>query len=120
MGSCEDEEAVSGGFSPYLIDGLRGYADSNGDGIVTAEEAFVYAELRRFSFQTPTIYDGYPGELALTTNTLKKSSSSHTSTQQQASYTDSTTEQCRDLQRRHQFSAAILPALALVSRLITP
>ncbi|MCX6663961.1 MAG: caspase family protein, partial [Euryarchaeota archaeon] len=84
MGSREDEEAMSGGFAPYLIDGLRGYADSNGDGIVTAEEAFVYAELRRFSFQTPTIYDGYPGELALTTSTLKKSSSS-TSAQQQAS-----------------------------------
>ena len=83
MGSREDEEAYSGGFAPYLIDGFRGYADSNGDGIVTAEEAFVYAEPRSFSPQTPTIYDGYPGELPLTTNTLQKSSSSQVSSQQQ-------------------------------------
>lgn len=83
MGSCEDEVAYSGGFAPYLIDGFRGYADSNGDGIVTAEEAFVYAEPRSFSPQTPTIYDGYPGELPLTINTLKKSSSSQVLSQQQ-------------------------------------
>jgi hypothetical protein len=83
MGSCEDEVAYSGGFAPGLIDGLRGYADINGDGIVTAEEVFVYAVPRSFSPQTPTLYDGYPGELPLTTNTLQKSSSSHVSPQQQ-------------------------------------
>jgi len=77
MGSREDEEAYSGGFAPYLIDGLRGYADTNGDSVVTAEEAFIYAEPRSFSPQTPTIYDGYPGELPLTTDTLQKSSSSN-------------------------------------------
>ena len=75
MGSCEDELSYSGGFAPYLIDGLRGYADSNQDGIVTAEEVFAYALPRSVPRQTPTMYDGYPGELALTTNTLSPSSS---------------------------------------------
>ena len=82
MGSCEDEVSYSGGFAPYLIDGFRGYADSNGDGIVTAEEAFTYAQPRSFSPQTPTIYDGYPGELPLTMNTIQKASSSSSSAQQ--------------------------------------
>ncbi|MCJ7698338.1 MAG: caspase family protein, partial [Thermoplasmata archaeon] len=59
MWSCEDEVAYSGGFAPYLIDGLRGYADTNGDGIVTAEEAFNYTQPRSIPRQTPTIYDGY-------------------------------------------------------------
>jgi len=85
MASCEDEVAYSGGFAPYLIDGFRGYADSNGDGIVTAEEVFTYAEPRSFTPQTPTVYDGYPGELPLTTNILQKSSSSNISPQQQDS-----------------------------------
>jgi hypothetical protein len=76
MGSCEDEEAVSGGFAPYLIDGLRGYADTNEDGIITAEEAFNYTQPRSSPWQTPTIYDGYPGELPLTTNTLHHVASS--------------------------------------------
>lgn len=75
MGSCEDEEAISGGFAPYLIDGLRGYADMNGDGIVTAEEAFNYSQPRAIPRQTPTMYDGYPGELPLTTDTITKASS---------------------------------------------
>ena len=82
MGSREDEVSYSGGFGPYLIDGFRGYADSNGDGIVTAEEVFAYAEPRSFSEQHPTIYDGYPGELPLTTNTLQKTSSTNISPQQ--------------------------------------
>jgi hypothetical protein len=75
MGSCENEEAMSGGFAPYLIDGLRGYADTNGDGIVTAEEAFNYSQPRAIPRQTPTMYDGYPGELPLTTDTIHKASS---------------------------------------------
>jgi hypothetical protein len=83
MGSCEDELSYSGGFSPYVIDGLRGYGDSNGDGVVTAEEVFIYAQPRSFQQQHPTIYDGYPGELPLTTNTLHKSSSSSAPSQRQ-------------------------------------
>lgn len=75
MASCEDEVSYSGGFAPYLIDGLRGYSDSNQDGIVTAEEVFAYAQPRSGSRQNPTMYDGYPGELALTTNTLSSVSS---------------------------------------------
>jgi hypothetical protein len=85
MGSCENELSYSGGFAPYLLDGLRGYADSNRDGIVTAEEAFAYAQPRSNQEQHPTIYDGYPGEFPLTTDTLKKSSSSSISPQQEES-----------------------------------
>jgi hypothetical protein len=85
MGSCEDELSYSGGFAPYLIDGLRGYADSNRDGIVTAEEVFNYAQPRSNQQQHPTIYDGYPGEFPLTTDTLHKSSSSPVSPQRQDS-----------------------------------
>jgi len=65
MASCEDEEAVSGGFGPYLVDGIRGYADANDDGIVSAEELFAYAETRSAQMQQPTMYDGYDGELPL-------------------------------------------------------
>jgi len=83
MGSCEDELSYSGGFAPYLIDGLRGYADTNQDGIVTAEETFAYAQPRSIPRQNPTIYDGYPGELPLTTDTIHKSSSSQSSNQQE-------------------------------------
>ncbi|MCK5030078.1 MAG: carboxypeptidase regulatory-like domain-containing protein, partial [Thermoplasmatales archaeon] len=64
MASCEDEVSYSGGFAPYLIDGLRGFGDTNMDGIVTAEEAFYYAEPRP-DHQDPTMYDGYEGELPL-------------------------------------------------------
>jgi hypothetical protein len=76
MGSCEDELSYSGGFAPYLIDGFRGYADTNQDGVVTAEEAFTYAQPRSILRQNPTIYDGYPGELPLTTDTIHMVSSS--------------------------------------------
>ena len=64
MASCEDEVSYSGGFSPYLIDGLRGFADSNMDYIITAEETFFYTEPRTHR-QHPTMYDGYEGELPL-------------------------------------------------------
>ena len=64
MASSEDELSFSGGFAPYLIDGLRGFADVNSDDVVTAEEAFYYTEPRTYR-QTPTIFDGYPGELPL-------------------------------------------------------
>jgi hypothetical protein len=64
MASCEDEVSFSGGFAPYFIDGLRGYADTNNDGIISAEEAFYYTEPRT-SRQHPTLYDGYDGELPI-------------------------------------------------------
>ena len=64
MASCEDEVSYSGGFAPYLIDGFRGFGDTNMDGIVTAEEAFYYAEPRPYR-QNPTIFDGYDGELPI-------------------------------------------------------
>ena len=64
MASREDELSYSGGFAPYVIDGLRGHADTNSDDIVTAEEVFTYCE-PRCSRQHPTIYDGYPGEMPL-------------------------------------------------------
>jgi len=64
MASREDEVSYSGGFAPYLIDGLRGFGDTNMDGIVTAEEAFYYSEPRTYR-QHPTMYDGYDGELPL-------------------------------------------------------
>ena len=64
MSSREDEVSIGRGFSPFLIDGLSGYADRNYDGIVTAEEVFHYSEPRCF-WQHPTIYDKYPDELPL-------------------------------------------------------
>jgi hypothetical protein len=73
MASREDEVAYSGGFAPYLIDGLRGFADVNDDYVVTAEELFYYAEPRAIR-QHPTIYDGYEGDLPLIylTESVKK------------------------------------------------
>lgn len=64
MASCEDEVSFSGGFAPYLIDGLRGYGDTNSDTIISAEEAFYYAQPRS-PRQNPTIYDGYAGDLPI-------------------------------------------------------
>ncbi len=64
MASCEDELSFSGGFGPYVIDGLRGFADKNNDDIISAEEVFFYAEPRS-PRQHPTIYDGYEGELPI-------------------------------------------------------
>jgi len=63
--ACQEDD-ISGIdiFTPFLIDGLRGYADGNMDEIVTAEELFMYAEKRIFD-QQPTIYDGYEGELPI-------------------------------------------------------
>jgi hypothetical protein len=66
MGSREDELSYSGGFGPYIIDGLRGYADTNGDNVVSAEEVFYYAQPRS-PMQHPTMYDGYAGDLPLIT-----------------------------------------------------
>jgi hypothetical protein len=83
MGSCADEVSYSGGFAPYVIDGLRGYADSNKDGIVTAQEVYHYASPRAMPQQHPTMYDNYPGGLPLTTNILHKESLQQDSPKQQ-------------------------------------
>jgi hypothetical protein len=83
MGSCANEVSYSGGFAPYVIDGLRGYADSNNDGIVTAQEVYHYASPRAMPQQHPTMYDNYPGGLPLTTSILHKASSKEGSPKQQ-------------------------------------
>ena len=66
-------------FPYYLIKGLRGKADKNYDGYITAEEAFEYAEIRtklrstmygyllfifhrHLKIQHPQIYDGWPSD----------------------------------------------------------
>lgn len=64
MASREDEVSYSGGFAPLLIDALKGYGDENGDGIISAEEAFYYAQPRAIR-QHPTIFDNYEGEFPL-------------------------------------------------------
>ena len=74
--SCQ-ENTVSYGtdFSDTLIWGFEGYADwvffgGNGDGIVSAEEAFWIAhdvvEFNSGGYQVPTIADYYPGEFPVT------------------------------------------------------
>jgi hypothetical protein len=68
--SCREDELSYGAiFTDLLIEGLRGYADTNDDDVVTAEEAFVYIEEKFPEWMDemhPTIFDGYPGELVLT------------------------------------------------------
>lgn len=65
--SCQEDEVSYGSdFSHYLAEGLGGAADVNVDGVVSAEEAFNYAKDRIGSWQHPTMYDGYSGELPLT------------------------------------------------------
>ena len=66
MASCEDELSYSGGFAPYILDAMKGYGDTDGDGIVTAEEVFYYVEPRT-ARQHPTLFDNYPGEFPLIT-----------------------------------------------------
>ncbi len=63
--ACREEEfAYMDGFSPYIVDGLRGFADSNSDDIVSAEELFFYTTCRKF-WQHPIMFDNYLGELPL-------------------------------------------------------
>ncbi len=65
----EDETSYGSFFSEGIINGLKGYADSNKDGFVSAEEAFYYARdiiLNNFGDMHPQIFDDYPGELDLT------------------------------------------------------
>jgi hypothetical protein len=66
--SCREDELSYGSiFSKLLIESLRGYADTNEDKIVTAEEAYEYVkENMPGSKMHPTIFDNYPGELPLT------------------------------------------------------
>jgi hypothetical protein len=55
-------------FSDCLFDGMDGDADTNGDDVLTAEEAFVYAQdcvVALGDPQTPVIYDDYEGEMPL-------------------------------------------------------
>jgi hypothetical protein len=94
MGSCEDELSYSGGFGPYIIDGLRGYADTNEDGIVTAEEVFYYAQPRSTPRQHPTMYDGYDGELPLINAVVSASTSKNENSVQMTQKTgdDQTTQ----------------------------
>ena len=66
MACREDEYAIAGMYTPRVIDGLRGFADNNMDGVVSAEEVFYYAETRCIE-QHPTMYDGYTGELPIIT-----------------------------------------------------
>ena len=61
--SYEDQRLNSGIFSHYLIEGLGGKADENGDGLITIEEAFHYvreevAVLTRDA-QNPTLSGTY-------------------------------------------------------------
>jgi hypothetical protein len=78
--ACDDDEVSwetgvleNGVFSYYVIEGLEGCADAegNGDSICSAEETFVYAEPRVVAWppttQHPQLYDEYPGELPITT-----------------------------------------------------
>jgi hypothetical protein len=72
MMSCqENEKSYACSFPTYLIEGLQGLADTNYDGICTAEEAFTYAQQKVEQFipeQHPIMMDTFPGELALVYN----------------------------------------------------
>ncbi len=67
MACREDELSYGSKFTKILIEGLRGYADTNKNGIVSAEEAYQYAKDNIDSSKMhPTIFDNYLGELPLT------------------------------------------------------
>lgn len=61
--SLEDGGLRSGIFSHYLIEGMRGKADSDGDRLVSIQElyAYVHREVRRYTdnIQTPTLTGTY-------------------------------------------------------------
>jgi len=71
MSSEEDQLSFGAYFSEILIAGFAGGADLNYDGIVSAEEAFTYAqfwtEVITYGQEVPTIVDLYPGEFPVTT-----------------------------------------------------
>ena len=69
--SCEEDELCYGCyFSKYLIEGLWGAADFQGnkDGFNSAEESFDYAKylVNLYCHFNPTILDLYPGEFPVT------------------------------------------------------
>ncbi|KAA0015009.1 MAG: hypothetical protein FE041_01190 [Thermoplasmata archaeon] len=69
MTSVREEDTSYGSFfTHYLVEGLKGYGDKNGDGICSAEEAFWYAQpiIEKYYGMYPQIFDDYPGELYLT------------------------------------------------------
>ena len=71
--SYEDPFLQNGVFTYYVVQGLVGPADANGNG-VSAEEAFAYAAPRAQAYtgyaQTPQLWDGIAGEVILTPHTL--------------------------------------------------
>ncbi len=75
MTSVREEDLSYGSiFTHFIVEGLKGYADSDGDGICTAEEAFYYAKPRvmeasGYSME-PQIFDDYEGEMPLTEKEL--------------------------------------------------
>ena len=73
--ACEEDDLSLGSiFSYYLMEGLQGFGDTDGNSYCSAEESFTYALpktkeylSREFSFnQVPQIYDDYSGDLILT------------------------------------------------------
>lgn len=67
--SIESSGLRQGIFSYYLINGLKGGANTNADGIVTVQEAFdyIYANVRQFSgnTQSPVIYGNFDKNMPL-------------------------------------------------------
>jgi hypothetical protein len=68
--ACEENELSYGGsFASYVIGGLDNVlADTNGDDICSAEEAYRYAKnhVEKVNLQHPCILDNYDGDLFLT------------------------------------------------------
>jgi len=78
MTSVREEDLSYGSiFTHFIVEGLKGYADSNNDGICTAEEAFYYAKPRVMEASgysmVPQIFDDYEGEMPLTERELPPS-----------------------------------------------
>lgn len=68
MSSEEDEVSYGSTFSHYIAHGLfTGGADANHNDVISAEEAFEYAEpyVTRYGRQQPTMVDACSGELTL-------------------------------------------------------
>jgi len=72
MSSEEDSLSWGSDFTELLIQGFWGWADYNSNGIITAEEAFKFADfwvnIYSGGRQDPTILDRYPGEFTVTYN----------------------------------------------------
>ncbi|MCG2826852.1 MAG: caspase family protein, partial [Thermoplasmatales archaeon] len=77
--SWEYDELSNGVFTYYLVEGFKSaLADTNGNGWISAEEAFYYAKPKTYEFnngenpaggQDPQIYDGIEGELNISSLT---------------------------------------------------